>query len=289
MNAEEVKKLRDETGAGMLDCKKALEATKGDITAAVDWLREKGISKAADKTNRIAAEGLADIMFNENKAVILEMNCETDFVAKNPEFQELVKQVSTVILENKVSLVEEVLELSYQDQKINDLIIAKTAKIGEKLSLRRFKIIEKESDEKFGSYIHLGGKIAVLTVVKGDDVIAKEVAMHIAAMKPHVISEQDLTPDEIAKEKAILKEQALAEGKPDAIAEKIVIGRLQKYFQEVCLLKQSYVKDPDITVEEFLQKNNTQLISFMRYAVGEGMEKRDENFADEVKNQMKKD
>ncbi len=288
INAKLVKELRDKTGAGMLDCKKALTASDGDLDKAVDWLREKGISKAASKSDRIAAEGLADIMILDNQAAILEMNCETDFVAKNPEFQELVKQILTVILENKAKSVDEVLELSFENQKIEDLIIAKTAKIGEKISLRRFTLISKQDDEVFGSYIHMGGKIAVLNILKGDkEEVARDVAMHIAAMNPSYINSQQVPATEVEKEKTILKEQAISEGKSLEIAEKMVNGRIAKYFKEICLIEQPFVKDQDLNVENYLKNNNTEVLEFIRYEVGEGMEKRTDNFAEEVQNQLK--
>jgi len=288
INAKLVKELRDKTGAGMLDCKKALTASDGDLDKAVDWLREKGISKAASKSDRIAAEGLADIMILDNQAAILEMNCETDFVAKNPEFQELVKQILTVILENKAKSVDEVLELSFENQKIEDLIIAKTAKIGEKISLRRFTLISKQDDEVFGSYIHMGGKIAVLNILKGDkEEVARDVAMHIAAMNPSYINSQQVPATEVEKEKTILKEQAISEGKSSEIAEKMVNGRIAKYFKEICLIEQPFVKDQDLNVENYLKNNNTEVLEFIRYEVGEGMEKRTDNFAEEVQNQLK--
>jgi len=288
VNANLVKELREKTGAGMLDCKKALTASDGDLDKAVDWLREKGISKAASKSDRIAAEGLADIMVLDNQAAILEMNCETDFVAKNPEFQELVKQILKVILENNVKTVDAVLKLSVENQKVEDLIVAKTAKIGEKISLRRFTMITKQNNEIFGSYIHLGGKIAVLNVLKGDnEEVARDVAMHIAAMNPSYINSQQVPQSEIEKEKAILKEQAISEGKSAEIAEKMVNGRIAKYFKEICLIEQSFVKDQDLSVATYLENNNTEVLDFIRYEVGEGMEKRTDNFVDEVKNQLK--
>lgn len=288
ISANLVKELREKTGAGMLDCKKALEATNGDLEAAVDWLREKGISKAAKKAERIAAEGTAAILVDNNKAVIVEVNSETDFVAKNEEFKELVNVILNTIINNDVKTVEEALELETGSGKINDLIIEKTSKIGEKLSLRRFEVVTKNDDEVFGSYIHMGGKIAVLTVVKNvAEEVAKDVSMHAAAMRPLYVRRTDVPSEVIEKEKSILKEQAINEGKPAEIAEKMVEGRIQKYYKEVCLEEQEFVKNSDINVATFVKDNGGSIVTMVRYEVGEGMQKREENFADEVAKQIK--
>lgn len=288
ISANLVKELREKTGAGMLDCKKALEATNGDLGAAVDWLREKGISKAAKKAERIAAEGTAAILVDNNKAVIVEVNSETDFVAKNEEFKELVNVILNTIINNDVKTVEEALELETSNGKINDLIIEKTSKIGEKLSLRRFEVVTKNDDEVFGSYIHMGGKIAVLTVVKNvAEEVAKDVSMHAAAMRPLYVRRTDVPSEVIEKEKSILKEQAINEGKPAEIAEKMVEGRIQKYYKEVCLEEQEFVKNSDINVATFVKDNGGSIVTMVRYEVGEGMQKREENFADEVAKQIK--
>ena len=210
ISASLVKDLREKTGAGMLDCKKALEATNGDFNAAVDWLREKGISTANKKASRIAAEGMTDILIEGNKAVIVEVNSETDFVAKNPEFKELVKEILTVLLNNNVKTVEEALALPASEGTVNDLIVAKTAKIGEKLSFRRFEVVEKTSDQLFGHYIHMGSKIGVLLVVNGtNDEVCHNVAMHVAAMRPTCLRREDVSADEIERERNVLKEQAV--------------------------------------------------------------------------------
>ena len=288
ISASLVKELREKTGAGMLDCKNALEATNGDLEAAIDWLHEKGISKAAKKAKRIAAEGTASILIDNNKAVIVEVNSETDFVAKNEEFKELVNTILNTLINSNIKTVEEALELETKDGKVNDLIIAKTSKIGEKISLRRFEIINKNDDEVFGSYIHMGGKIAVLTVLKNtSEEVAKDVAMHVAAMRPSYIRREDIPSDVIEKERAILKEQAINEGKPAEIAEKMVEGRLQKYYKEVCLEEQEFIKDSDINVGTYVKNNGGTIITMIRYEVGEGMEKREENFAEEVAKQLK--
>ena len=289
MSASLVKELRELTGAGMLDCKKALEACNGNIDDAIAWLREKGISKAAKKADRIAAEGLADILIEGNKAVIVEVNSETDFVAKNQEFKDLVKAILKAIIENEPKTNEDVLNLVVDGETVNDLIVNKTAKIGEKLSFRRFSKIEKNDEQVFGSYIHMGGKIAVLTRLNGaNEEVAKDVAMHAAAMRPSVVRREQVPQEEVEKEREILKEQAINEGKPAEIAGKMVEGRLAKFFKEVCLEEQPFVKDGDINVLTYVKNNNGTIEDMVRFEVGEGMEKREENFAEEVAKQMGK-
>ncbi len=283
ISASLVKELREKTGAGMLDCKKALEANNGDMDASIDWLREKGISKAAKKADRIAAEGLAAIKIDGNTAAIVEVNSETDFVAKNPEFQELVDAILDVVVKNDVKTVEEALACD----GLNDLVVAKTSKIGEKLSFRRFEKVTKTDDQAFGSYIHMGGKIAVLTVLNGaSEEVARDVAMHAAAMRPTYVKKEDVPADELERERTVLKEQAMNEGKPAEIAEKMVAGRIQKYYKEICLEEQPFVKDGDVTVGKFVSNNGGTIDKMIRYEVGEGMEKREENFAEEVMKQM---
>ena len=230
VTASLVKYLREKSGAGMMDCKKALSECDGNIDAAMDYLREKGLAKAEKKGSRIAAEGLANIYINENKAVIIEVNSETDFVSKNEEFTSMMDEIGKAILKSDVTSLEDALNLSVSEGTINDLIIAKTAKIGEKLSLRRMEVVEKSNDEVFGSYLHMGGKIAVLTVLKGaNGEVAKEVAMQSAAMKPSYVFISDVPEDVLAREREILKEQSLNEGKPADIAEKMVEGRIKKF------------------------------------------------------------
>jgi elongation factor Ts len=288
ISASLVKELREKTGAGMLDCKKALEETNGVLESAIDWLREKGISKAAKKADRIAAEGLASILVDNNTAVILEVNSETDFVAKNEEFQKMVQDVLSSILNNDVTTVEQVLELSFEDGKINDLVVAKTAKIGEKLSLRRFEKITKKDNENFGAYIHMGGRIAVLTLVENaNEEVAKDVAMHSAAMRPSYVRINEVPNETIEHERVVLKEQAINEGKSPEIAEKMVEGRISKFYKEVCLEEQPFVKDQDMNVKTFVKNNGGNILKMVRYEVGEGMEKRCDNFADEVMSQIK--
>lgn len=288
ISASLVKELREKTGAGMLDCKKALEANDGNIEAAVDWLREKGISKAAKKSDRIAAEGVAAILVDGNNAVILEMNSETDFVAQNEKFKELVDSVLKTLIKSDATTVEEALELPCEDGTVNDLIVSKTATIGEKLSLRRFAKVTKGDNETFGSYIHMGGKIAVLIVTENtSEEVARDVAMHAAAMRPKYVKTTDVPAEEVAKEEEVLKEQAVNEGKPAEIAEKMVKGRINKFYKEICLEEQPFVKDGDINVKTYVKNNGGEIKSMYRFEVGEGMEKREENFAEEVAKQMK--
>ena len=283
VSASAVKELREKTGAGMLDCKKALEANNGDMQASIDWLREKGISKAAKKADRIAAEGLAEIKIDGNKAAIVEVNSETDFVAKNPEFKELVDAILNTVLKTDAKEVEAVLN----EDGLNDLLVAKIAKIGEKLSFRRFAKVEKKDSEHFGAYIHMGGKIAVLTVVDGaTDEVARDVAMHAAAMRPQYVTKEEVPEEVVNHEKEVLTEQAMNEGKPKEIAEKMVQGRIQKFYKEICLAEQPFVKDGDVTVSQYVKNNGGTIVKMIRFEVGEGMEKREENFAEEVMKQQ---
>lgn len=289
ISAKQVSELRELTGSGMMDCKKALTETNGDINAAVDWLREKGFAKATKKADRIAAEGLANIYMNDNRAVILEVNSETDFVSKNEEFKCLLDTIGNTILNSDVTTLEDAMNLNAEDVEgtIGDLIVAKTAKIGEKLSLRRIEVINKNDDENFGGYLHMGGKIAVLTVVKGaNGEVAKDVAMQAAAMKPEYLCESEVPAEVVEREKAVLTEQAINEGKPADIAEKIVIGRIKKFFKEICLVDQAFVKDGDITVGQYVKNNGGEVLKMVRFEVGEGMQKREDNFAEEVRNQI---
>ena len=288
VTAAMVKELREKTGAGMMDCKKALAECNGDITASIDWLREKGIAKSAKKESRIAAEGLANIYVKDNKAVILEVNSETDFVSKNEEFIEMIDTIGNSILDSDAKTLEEALKVDTKEGTIEELIIAKTAKIGEKLSLRRIEVVLKSDDEVFGSYLHMGGKIAVLTVLKGaSESVAKDVAMQAAAMRPSYVFISDVPEDVLENERKIQKELAMSEGKSEDIALKMVEGRIKKFYKEVCLIEQPFIKDGDISVADYVKKNNGEVIAMIRYEVGEGMEKRSENFAEEVMHQVK--
>ena len=286
ISASMVKELRELTGAGMLDCKKALDEVNGNMEEAITYLREKGISKAQKKSSRIAAEGLALSKVNGNKAVIVEVNSETDFVAKNEEFIKLINAIADTLLESNAKTVEEALELKYEDKTINDLIIEKISTIGEKLSLRRFEIVEKKDSEVFGTYSHLNGKIVTLDVLSSDEELAKDIAMQIAAMRPSYLSKEDVPSEVVEKERTILKETAVNEGLAENKIDMIVNGRLNKFYEEICLLEQGFIKENKMKVSKYVESKNSKILSFVRYEVGEGMEKKEENFADEVMKQM---
>ncbi|MFS0643472.1 translation elongation factor Ts [Siminovitchia sp. 179-K 8D1 HS] len=291
ITAQMVKELRAKTGAGMLDCKKALTETNGNMEEAIDFLRKKGMASAAKKADRIAAEGTTYIVSEGNEAVIVEVNAETDFVAKNENFQELVKELARHLLANKPASLEEALEQKMSSgETVTEYINAAIAKIGEKITLRRFAVKTKTDNGAFGEYLHMGGRIGVLTVLEGttDADAAKDVAMHIAAIKPKYISRDQVSEEEIERERQVLTEQALNEGKPEKIVQKMVEGRLGKFFEEICLLDQSFVKNPDEKVGKFVSSKGAEVADFVRYEVGEGMEKRQDNFAEEVMNQAKK-
>ena len=287
ITANMVKELREQTGAGMLDCKKALTETNGNMEEAVTWLREKGISKAAKKQTRIAAEGLATVKVEGNTAVIVEVNSETDFVAKNPEFTGLVENIANAILTNKPETMEDAMKLEVEGTTIENLIVDKTATIGEKLSFRRFELVNKEDNQVFGTYSHMGGKIVTLTVLKGEDAeVAKDIAMQAAAMRPLYLDKDSVPTDRVEKEREILTEQAENEGLDSNKLPMIVNGRLGKFFEEVCLVEQGFIKENKMKVSKYVESKNMKILSFVRYEVGEGMEKREENFADEVAKQI---
>ena len=291
ITAQMVKELREKTGAGMLDCKKALTETDGDMDKAIDFLREKGIASAAKKGDRIAAEGLTYVVTEGNNAVILEVNSETDFVAKNEAFQALVKELAAHLLKNNPASVEEASAQTMENgATVADHINAAIAKIGEKLTLRRFTVLSKTDNDAFGAYIHMGGRISVLSVLEGttETDAAKDVSMHIAALKPKYVSRDQVSQDEVEHERQVLTQQALNEGKPEKIVEKMVEGRLGKYFEDVCVLDQTFVKNPDQKVRQFVESKGATIREFVRYEVGEGIEKREDNFAEEVMNQIKK-
>ncbi|MCI6266909.1 MAG: translation elongation factor Ts [Erysipelotrichaceae bacterium] len=287
ISASMVKELRETSGAGMLDCKKALEATNGNMEDAMNWLREKGISKAAKKASRIAAEGLALAKIDGNKAVVVEVNSETDFVAKNEEFKTLVDDIATVILNNNVITEEEALELKLNGKTLSEVISEKIGTIGEKLSFRRFEVITKEDNQVFGTYSHMGGKIVTVVVMDGDDTeLAKDIAMQAAAMKPLYLNRDEVPSEVIEKEKAILMEQAENEGLDENKLPMIVNGRLNKYYEEVCLVDQAFIKENKVKVSKYVESKHSSIIRFVRYEVGEGIEKKCENFADEVMKQI---
>ena len=288
ITASLVKELRERTGAGMMDCKKALTQTDGDIDAAIDYLRENGIAKAAKKADRIAAEGLSYIEVKGNKAVILEINSETDFVAKNEKFVALVKNVANAILAAEPKSLEEALQVQADGGTVEAVINEGIATIGEKLSLRRFEVLYKTDADAFGAYSHMGGRIGVLTLVEGstDEQAAKDVAMHIAALAPRYLDESEVPADVLEHEKKVLTEQALNEGKPANIVEKMIVGRINKFLEEITVVKQKFVKDDSLTVEKFVASKGGKLAKFVRYEVGEGIEKREDNFAEEVMSQV---
>ena len=288
ITANMVKELREQTGAGMLDCKKALTETNGNMEEAITWLREKGISKAAKKQTRIAAEGLATAKINGNDAVLVEVNSETDFVAKNPEFVSLVDGIANVILDKKPANMEEAMKLELDGISIEEAIVNKTATIGEKLSFRRFELVEKTDNQVFGTYSHMGGKIVTLALLEGNDTeVAKDIAMQIAAMRPLYLDRESVPEERIQKERGILTEQAENEGLDSNKLPMIVNGRLNKFFEEICLVDQGFVKENKMKVSKYVESKNMKILSFVRYEVGEGMEKRNDNFAEEVMNQVK--
>ena len=287
-SAQDVKELREKTGAGMMDCKKALQEKNGDMEEAITWLREKGISKAAKKAERIAAEGLANVLIEGNKAIVIEVNSETDFVAKNEKFQSFVNELSKDLLESNATTMEEALNIEVNGEKISDKIIAITSTIGEKISFRRFEKLVKTDSQVFGSYTHMGGRIVALTLLEGaNEEVAKEVAMHAAAMRPLYLNEQEVPTEVLEKEKTIMREQLLNEGKKEDRIEQIMVGKVKKFYEEVCLTDQIFIKaENKETVEKYVAQNGGTILKLVRYEVGEGMEKKVENFAEEVKNQI---
>ncbi len=289
IKASDVKELRERTGAGMLDCKKALEEVSGDMEKAVDWLREKGISKAAKKESRVAAEGLTDGASEENVAVITEVNCETDFVAQNEDFKKLVESIRLTLLHNEVSTMEEANKLTIEggEETIEEAVVNFTAKIGEKISFRRFERVVKNDDQVFGIYSHMGGKITALVVLGGTNrEVARDVAMHVAAMNPTAIRRSEVPSELVERESHVIKEQVMAEGKPAEIAEKMVTGRLNKFYKEICLEEQAFIKDSNMSVLDYVKSNGGTIDAMIRFGVGEGIEKKEENFADEVMSQI---
>ena len=290
--AKDVQALREKTGCGMMDCKKALEACDGNLEASFDWLREKGIAKAAKKADRIAAEGLTAFVIDGNAASIVEVNSETDFVAKNAEFQELVADIAKVIVTNQPADLDAALKLQLDGKDLETVIAEKSGKIGEKLSLRRFAVLTKEDAEVFGAYSHMGGKMSALVKLSdSDEEKAKDIAMHVAASAPQYIDRTAIPTEVLDRELTVLKAQAMEENatsakpKPENIIEKMVEGRLNKNLKEMCLVDQEFIKDPDQTVAKYL--GNGKVLEMVRFQVGEGMEKREENFAEEVAAQMK--
>lgn len=287
ISAKLVKELRERTGAGMLDCKKALEATEGNVDEAVTWLREKGIASAQKKAGRIAAEGLTNILIDGNKAVVVELNSETDFVAKNDIFLSLVDNVSKAVLAENPSSLEDALNINVDGTSIGDLVVNATATIGEKITFRRFEVLSKDDNQTFGSYKHMGGSISALVVLNGvDDELAKDMAMQVASMNPTYVSSKDVPEEIIEKETniqiEIVKNDESLASKPEKVIEGIIKGRVSKSLQEISLVDQIFFKDGNSKVSQVLSQANTSVERFVRFAVGEGIEKREENFAEEV-------
>lgn len=287
VDAKLVKTLREKTGAGMLDCKKALEETGGDIDKAIDYLREKGIAKAAKKADRIAAEGLTSVEISGNKAVIFELNSETDFVAKNQAFLNLIETVGKTLINGNATDLEGALKLPTSEGNLADLVVSATSRIGERIDLRRVEFVTKEDSSVFGSYKHMGGRISSLTVLSGGtEEAAKDVAMHVAASNPLYLDESQISESFIAHEREVLRTEALNEGKPEAIVDKMVEGRLNKTLKELCLVHQPFVKNPDQNVSDYVKSAGASIQRFVRLEVGEGIEKKQGDFAEEVKAQI---
>ena len=291
-SASDVKELREKTGAGMMDCKKALDACEGNMEKAVDWLREKGIAKAAKKESRIAAEGITEVAENGNEAVLLEVNCETDFVTKNEKFTNLVNEIRDALVSSDCKTMEEANEVKLSDGKtIAERIIEATATIGEKISFRRFERVTKSDDEVFGIYSHMGGKITAVVTLKGSNTdVARDVAMQVCAMSPIAVNRDNVPTEMVEHEKEVIlaeiKNDEKNASKSEEILDKMATGRLSKFFKENCLVEQDFIKDSSMTIAKYAEANGCEVLSMVRFAVGEGIEKRQENFADEVAAQI---
>ena len=291
VTASLVKELREKTGAGMMDCKKVLTETDGDMEKAIELLRERGMAKAAKKSGRVAAEGLVEAVISEDgkTGAIIEVNSETDFVAKNEEFKTFVENVANQVLKTNPKDVEELLAqpaMFEEGKTVQESLVGKIATIGENLTIRRFARFESEGLVE--KYIHGDGKIAVLVnMKKGDSTVAKDICMQIAAARPEYVRREEVPEERVAKEMEILKVQTMNEGKPEAIAEKIVQGRIGKFYEEICLVDQAFVKDPNMKISELLKQKDAEVAEFARFEKGEGIEKKEENFAEEVMKQIK--
>jgi len=298
ISAQAVKELRDKTGAGMMDCKKALTQAEGDMEKAIDVLREKGLASAAKKSGRVASEGVIATFVSEDmkNASMIELNCETDFVSANADFINLANGIAKVVAENSVENLDEVKALPYEGATVQDAVTTLIAKLGENMNLRRYEKIEAP-EGLVSSYIHMGGKIGVLVQVKSENVnsqvatVARDVAMHVAALNPLFLDNTSVDADTIEREKEIYRVQALNEGKPAKIVEKMVDGRINKFFKEVCLVDQMFVKNPDLSIQAFVNQEakklgNIELVKFVRFEKGEGIEKEEVDFAAEVAAQM---
>ncbi|GAB1536059.1 translation elongation factor Ts [Geovibrio sp. ADMFC3] len=280
-----VKELREKTGAGMMDCKKALAETDGDMDAAVDFLRKKGLSAAAKKEGRIAAEGVVADCLKGNVGVIVEINSETDFVAKNADFLNFTKQIAEIIADSNPADVDALLQIQTGGKPVSEVLTEKVATIGEKLSIRRFKRCEGGN---IGTYIHMGGKIGVVVELEGGDAeLAKDVCLHVAASNPKFLDSNSVDPEYIAKEEEIFAAKLAEQGKPANMIPNIVKGQVSKLLKEVCLINQPFVKDPDTTIEKLVAGKGAKIVSFTRFQMGEGIEKKQENFVEEVMKQIK--
>ncbi|KRM57052.1 hypothetical protein C5L31_001547 [Secundilactobacillus malefermentans] len=287
ITAQQVKDLRDQTSVGMMDAKKALVASDGDISKAIDYLREKGIAKAEKKSSNVAANGLAQIAIHDNVAAIVEVNSETDFVATNDTFKDLANKIADTIALNNPADLDAALKLKTDKGTIDDAIVETTQVMSEKVSLRRFQVVEKSDKDVFGSYLHNGGQIGALVILEGaDQEVAKNVAMHVAAVNPEFVSRDDIPKQRLDHEREVLKKEALNEGKPEKIVEKMVDGRLRKFLSEISLADQEFVMDSDQTVSQYVSSKGGSLKSFVRFEVGEGIEKKEQNFEDEVNSQI---
>lgn len=291
ITAAMVKELREMTGAGMMDCKKALTACDGDMEKSIDWLREKGIAKAAKKNDRIAAEGLTRAAVNGNTGVVFEVNSETDFVAKNEKFLGLLDEIQGVLIENKPTDLDAALACAASEGTVADAVTTATATIGEKISLRRIAVVEKADDEFFGCYMHMGGKISALVTLKGkaDEAVAKNIAMQIASMAPQYVNRDEMPAEVVEHERKvqteIVKNDEKLANKPEKVLAGIIEGKISKNLKDLCLVEQEFFLDPNMKVAQYLKENGCDVVSFVRYAVGEGIEKRQDNFAEEVMSQ----
>ena len=287
-SASDVKDLRERTNAGMMDCKKALEASNGDMDQAIEWLRKNGMAKAAKKEGRIAAEGITKMLVDGNQALILEVNSETDFVAKNEKFIEFVNKLADVIMKSDATDMESALARTTEDGTVSDMTAAAVAQIGEKISFRRFTRLTKNDNQVFGSYSHMGGRIAALVLLNGtDQEAAYEIAMHAAAMNPQYVKSSEVPTEVLEKEKSIMREELLKEGKPADRIENILVGKVNKYYSEICLEDQIFIKaENKETVKAYAEAHGCEIVNMIRYEVGEGIEKKQENFAEEVMNKI---
>lgn len=291
ITAQMVKELREKTGAGMMDCKKALTECDGDMEKSIDWLREKGIAKAAKKSDRIAAEGLTRVAVDGNVGVVLEVNSETDFVAKNEQFLGLLDNIQNVLLTQKPADLDVALACTLDGVTVADMVTTATATIGEKISLRRIAVVEKADDEFFGSYMHMGGKISALVVLKGkeDAKVAKDIAMQVASMAPQYVSRDEMPAEVVEHERKvqieIVKNDEKLANKPEKVLAGIIEGKVSKNLKDSCLVEQEFFLNPDQKVAQYLKESQAEVVSFIRYNVGEGIEKREDNFAEEVMSQ----